>query len=387
LVFLKITAGWNTFQVVRIAGIGGGIVGASAALRLRLGGADVTLFHDDLPGGATAAGAGIIAAISSRSLDGETAAFRFAAARHYPALVDMCTSAGFPVPSYAAVGQLTVAFDAAQAGGLEAQLTTARQLVQQFGAAGVGVPQLLSGADVASRFPLVAPTAGALWFPAIARVDGHAMRNAIVQLAVRNGVQVVRDTARPALRNAAVVGVHTTSGLVDVDAAIIAAGCWSGRVASSLGDRVRPQRGQIVHLQLAGAAALPILDTAAGHYLLPFPGDRVVIGATRETGSGFDPALTAGGVLQVLGQGLSLVPALAGATWLEARVGLRPASTDGFPYLGAAPDVAGLWLATGMGASGLTLGPYAGDVVARQLLAQFGGEPGPAVPARFDPAR
>jgi D-amino-acid dehydrogenase len=84
---------------------------------------------------------------------------------------------------------------------------------------------------------------------------------------------------------------------------------------------------------------------------------------------------------------MSLVPTLAAATWIETRVGLRPASHDGFPYLGPAPGVDGLWLATGMGPSGLTLGPYCGSVVADQVLARLGGGPTPVVPAAFDPAR
>ncbi len=194
-------------------------------------------------------------------------------------------------------------------------------------------------------------------------------------------------TARVEYRGRAVVGVRVGPELLEVDAVVVAAGSWSGGLVDVLGPRVQPQRGQIVHLQLPGASALPTLDTSAGHYLLSFPGDRVVIGATRETGSGFDATLTAGGVAQVIAQGLTLVPALADATWIEARVGLRPASHDGFPYLGPVPGVDGLWVATGMGPSGLTFGPYCGSVIAEHALARLGGDPAPAIPATFDPGR
>jgi len=139
-------------------------------------------------------------------------------------------------------------------------------------------------------------------------VDGRALRDGLVQLARTGGATVVSGTATLQLRNGGVTGVRTESGLHAADAVVLAAGAWSGQVSPAVGNRVQPQRGQIVHLQLPGASALPTLDTIAGHYLLTFPGDRVVIGATRETGSGFDVTVTAGGLAQILAQGFSLVP-------------------------------------------------------------------------------
>jgi D-amino-acid dehydrogenase len=107
------------------------------------------------------------------------------------------------------------------------------------------------------------------------------------------------------------------------------------------------------------------------HYLVAWPGGRVAAGATRETGSGFDARTTAAGVREVLDEALRLAPALATATMLEVRVGLRPLAADGLPILGRAPRTAGLWLATGHGPAGLTLGPISGKLVAEAAL---GGE-------------
>ncbi len=78
------------------------------------------------------------------------------------------------------------------------------------------------------------------------------------------------------------------------------------------------------------------------HYLVAWPGGRVAVGATRETGSGFDPRSTAAGVREVLDEALRLAPGLAAATLLEVRVGLRPLAADGLPILGPVPGCAGL---------------------------------------------
>jgi D-amino-acid dehydrogenase len=46
----------------------------------------------------------------------------------------------------------------------------------------------------------------------------------------------------------------------------------------------------------------------------------------------------------------------------EVRVGFRPLSPDGVASLGAIDGLAGLVVATGLGAVGLTLGPYLGAI-------------------------
>jgi D-amino-acid dehydrogenase len=109
----------------------------------------------------------------------------------------------------------------------------------------------------------------------------------------------------------------------------------------------------------------------------------VVAGATRETGSGFDYRVTPGGLAEVLGQALAVAPGLATGSYLETRVGFRPMSPDLRPLLGPVSGVGGLVVATGLGATGLTMGPYAGELAARAAL----GEPPGIDLAPFDPLR
>jgi D-amino-acid dehydrogenase len=68
-----------------------------------------------------------------------------------------------------------------------------------------------------------------------------------------------------------------------------------------------------------------------------------------------------------------VAPGLADAEVREIRVGLRPLSADGLPVLGAVPGVGGVFVVTGHGPSGLTLGPYSARLVAAQML---GAPPG-----------
>ena len=108
-------------------------------------------------------------------------------------------------------------------------------------------------------------------------------------------------------------------------------------------------------------------------YIVSWGGGRVVAGATRETGSGYEPRVTAGGVHAVLGEALRVAPGLAVAGIVEVRVGLRPLSADLLPILGPVPAVTGVLLATGHGPAGLSLGPYSARVVVDLLLGRAAG--------------
>src|SRR5690606_36322932 len=106
----------------------------------------------------------------------------------------------------------------------------------------------------------------------------------------------------------------------------------------------------------------------AHQYLLGFPERRVVVGATREDGVGFDHRVTAVGLRSVLDEALRLAPSLRSATLLEPRVGFRPVSEDRRPLLGALPGHPNVFVATGHAGYGLEVGPCSGALVAELIL-------------------
>ena len=222
---------------------------------------------------------------------------------------------------------------------------------------------------------------GAIHCPRGARVDGRLLAAALLQAAGQRGLEV-RHAAIEGLvvERGAIAGIRSAGERIACGHAVVAAGAWSKELGRRLGIDipVEPQRGQIVHLGLPGVdtSSWPIVLAFRGHYMVPWADGRVMVGATRETGSGFRPDTTAAGVMQVLAEALRVAPGLADATIREIRVGLRPASRDGLPILGSAPGIAGLWLATGHGSIGLQLGPYSGRVVADMIA---GGEAAPEI--------
>jgi len=193
------------------------------------------------------------------------------------------------------------------------------------------------------------------------------------ELANSHGTVIQDGEARLALGAGRVAGVRVGGELIEGDAVIAATGAWTRSFlqAAGLEVPVGAQRGQIMHIRLdaAGTSRWPVvLPGASGHYLLAFDGGRIVAGATRETGSGLDYRVTPAGLAEILSQALAVAPGLADATYLETRVGFRPVGPGIRPLLGPVAGLDGLVVATGLGASGLTIGPLAGSLAAQAAL-------------------
>ncbi|MFC5133777.1 MULTISPECIES: NAD(P)/FAD-dependent oxidoreductase [Haloferacaceae] len=352
--------------------VGGGIVGSSVGYHLARAGVETLLVDRRDAGRATTAGAGIVSpGTSSRTADDDWFAFATDAVDYYPELVDRLEADGVDDTSYARVGLIAAAVD-------DDELAPYEDATARIEARRDHLPNVeaIEPSAATDRVPALAEPQRAFHVPDAARVNGQVFAGALREAGRTHGLETaagdvtgIRTDDDHGTGNDRVTGVRTADGgRIDADRVVVAGGAWSPAFGDDLAIDipVEPKRGQIVHLDLpeADTGSWPVLKGFHHHYVVPWPDGRLVAGATREAGSGFDPRVTAGGLREVLGEALRLAPGLADATVIEHRVGLRPACVDGVPVLGAPPDVEGAYLATGHGATGLTLGPYSGKLVA-----------------------
>jgi D-amino-acid dehydrogenase len=346
--------------------VGGGIVGAAAACDLARGGAKTLLIDQHHAGRATDAGAGIIAPeTSGATLPVAWFPFAVACGAYYAKLIPWLTDEGAGETGYAVCGELVVAADEDELAAYEHKKAVIFARKASRGLPSDDDLREIPAEDARELFPALKQVLKALYFRGAARVDGRKLTAALLHAARRHGLnerserveQLVLDRGR-------VTGVRVQGETISAGHVIIAGGAWSAAFGAQLGIHipVEPQRGQIIHLRLPGDATggWPVVDAFHGHYMVAWPDSRVVAGATRETGAGFDPVTTASGVREVLSEALRVAPGLAGAEIGEIRVGLRPATPDHLPVLGEVPGIEGVYLATGHGANGLQTGPFSG---------------------------
>ena len=367
---------------MRVIVVGAGVLGASAAFHVALAGAQAVLVDQAHDGRATAAGAGIVCPWLAETADLEWYRIASAGARYLPTLIRHLAEFEEHELGYRRVGALSVSWNERSLDGIE-RLVLARRI----GAPEAGEVSRLTARQARDLFPPLHPELAAVHVSGGARVDGRLLSAALCRAMERQSGTVRRGTARLLVEGGRVTGACVGGEAIKADAVILAAGAWAPPLLAPLGLTlaIEPQRGQITHLRLEGAetGSWPVVLPPGSHYLLAFEGGRVVAGATRERGTGFDHRVTAAGQAEVLNQALAVAPGLGQATVVETRVGFRPLGPDGRPLLGAAAGVEGLVIGNGMGPSGLTVGPFAGRLLAQAAL----GQPPDLALGPYDPLR
>jgi glycine/D-amino acid oxidase-like deaminating enzyme len=100
---------------------------------------------------------------------------------------------------------------------------------------------------------------------------------------------------------------------------------------------------------------------------VPWEDGSVLVGATSED-VGFDERATVVGVRTLLDRGSELLPELTAAFFDEVRVGLRPATPDELPVIGASSTMRRVFYATGHYRNGVLLAPITALAVADLVL-------------------
>jgi D-amino-acid dehydrogenase len=362
--------------------VGAGVLGASTAYHLAREGADVAVVDQAHEGRATAAGAGILCPWASHVDDPAFYELYAAGARYYSDLVPALSELGETDLGFRRVGALIVSTDPTELKSAESLLRDRRMEAPEIGDVDRLFPR-----EVKALFPPLRADLAGIHVAGGARVDGRRLAASLLRAAEHHGATVARGFVELISRGDRVPSVRLDDREIVADAVVITAGAWSPALLRPLGINlpIQPQRGQIIHLHLPGQETntWPVVLPPGSHYLLAFDDSRVVAGATRESGAGFDYRVTAAGQAEVLSEALRIAPGLGAATLVETRVGFRPVSLDGRPLLGQVRNVEGLVIGNGLGAAGLTIGPLAGRLLADVVLDRQ-----PALDlAPFDPLR
>ncbi|MGQ3478708.1 NAD(P)/FAD-dependent oxidoreductase [Paenibacillus sp. TY11] len=349
--------------------IGSGILGASTAYQLAKMGANVIIVDRKDKGQATDAAAGIICPWLSQRRNQAWYQLAKAGARFYPGLIEELKSEGETETGYALVGALSIHNDLEKIRKMEE-----RAYLRQADAPEIGEITRLNEKETHERFPLLVEGYHSVHISGAARIDGRALRDALVRSAQRNGAILIHGDAALQYESDHVTGVAVGAKSFSSDEVIVCAGAWANQLLQPLGIhfKVSFQKAQIMHLQVPNrqdTGTWPVIMPPSDQYLLAFDKQKIVIGATHENKiEGDDTRVTAGGMQEILNKGLELAPGLANSTFQEVRVGFRPFTPGFLPVIGAVPGWNGLIAANGLGASGLTMGPFIGSQLAKLAL-------------------
>ena len=218
-------------------------------------------------------------------------------------------------------------------------------------------------------------------------LDPAAFLSGLASVLTARGVGLASHTELLGFRTSGgeVEELATSRGNLVAEQVVVAAGAWTPRIASLLGESLPVQPGKGYSMTVTKPRVGPRLNILIGdRWAAVNPmGDRMRMSGWLELGRlDTKPSLRRlAGVEANVRSRINLDPDL---TVLERWAGIRPVTPDSIPIIGPARRWNNVTYATGHGKIGLSLGPVTGRLVAQMLC----GLPtdldvGPLSPARF----
>ncbi|AKG05454.1 oxidoreductase [Salimicrobium jeotgali] len=349
--------------------IGAGILGASAAYHLRKAGKEVTVIDRNDDGQATAVAAGIICPWLSLRRNKRWYRLASGGARYYPELVRELEDMGETNTGYKQVGAIKMHQKEEKARDMYERALAKKEYTPEMGEV-----TYLDHGKPKEYFPPLDEAYAGVHVSGAARVNGREVRDALIRAGKKLGVTFVEGSAELLHKENRVCGASVDGTHYEADQVIAANGAWAKELLSPLGLHVEagPQKALIAHLDMPGADTgnWPVLLPPGNKYMLTFEDGRIVSGATQSSDEGFDHGVRASLLQEIISKMIEVAPGLENMEFHAAKIGFRPYTPGSMPVYGKAPGVEGLYIANGLGASGLTAGPYIGAELARLVIGE-----------------
>jgi thiazole synthase len=206
---------------------------------------------------------------------------------------------------------------------------------------------------------------GAWWHPEDAQVDNRQLVKALHQAAQDLGVDMREGVEVGSIeqRQGKIDRIRTNKGDLEANIYILATGSWSSQL---LPVPVRPVKGQMMAVKMPSPSPLQRVIFGEGYYLVPRQNGRLIIGATVEE-VGWKPKNTPKGLNALLAGAIDLFPELENWEVEDIWWGFRPATPDEQPILGVSP-CDNLILATGHYRNGILLAPITANSIADLIV-------------------
>ncbi|GAY72993.1 NAD(P)/FAD-dependent oxidoreductase [Lentilactobacillus kosonis] len=332
--------------------IGGGIIGATAAYYLaQQTNLQVTLF-DDAHGQATKAASGIISPWLSKRRNKRWYNLASYGAELYQQLV---ADANLDESIYEQTGTIVTRKDSNAVNELY-ELAVSRSM----NSSAIGTIKKVTSADIMAMMPIVNCTESGIYVSGGAKINGQKLVDHLISAAESKGMSTIRKRVMLSSDNE----VTFDNNRIKFDSLVLAPGAFLKELLMPLGYKVdiRPQKGQLVDFKLADwdTDRLPVMMPESENDIIPFKGGIITIGATHENDQGFDLEPTDPEILALTQSGGKFIPQLNSAAQIAIRVGTRGYTSDFAPFFGQLTPDSKVFVAGGLGSSGLTTGPIIG---------------------------
>lgn len=231
-----------------------------------------------------------------------------------------------------------------------------------------GKTRALSPAELADAEPALAPgPAGGLLVKPEWHVRPEGLIRGLATSLEARGVEMIEEAGVDSIvvESRVAKALRTDRGDVEADAFVLAAGAHTGQLAAAAGCPLPVEAGKGYSVTVKRPAVTvrrPLYLTAAKVAVTPFEGSLRVAG-TMEL-SGVNHRMSAKRLRALERAAEHEVPGVLAGEASEAWVGMRPLTPDGLPSIGRLPGRDNIYVATGHQMLGMTLAPATGRALA-----------------------
>ncbi len=342
--------------------IGGGIVGSTAAFYLSQdSNIDLTLIDHGV-GTATRAAAGIICPWMAQKKNKDWYRLTSQGAVFYRQLVADLESAGAKDIPFKQTGTI----------GLKSKpelLDKIKKIAEdrRLDTPTIGDITTLEGQEVSNYLPPLKPDFYGIHLEGGGRIDGGKLIDLLQEKFLENGGALLQGQARLIDEGT----VQLDGRELTADHIILATGSWLPDMLEPLGYQVdvRPQKGQLLELDTDfDTSDWPVCMPYGQIDILPFENGKIIVGATHEDNMGYDLTLDPEKIQTMHEKSAEFMPDLANYPVVRTRIGTRAYTSNYAPFYGTVPEMDNIWVASGLGSSGLTNGPFIGWQIAKEIL-------------------
>ena len=189
---------------------------------------------------------------------------------------------------------------------------------------------------------------------------------ALANACYANGVKIIEECPEPVfeLNSGRIETVTIDGNKISFDDVCLCAGAWSQSLLTQFDVNLPliPVRGQMLMYELGSPLFQPIINVGP-RYIVPRESGYVLVGSTLEE-VGFDERTTPDKLEELQDFAISTVPALTKERCVAKWAGLRPATNDGFPFMGRLANFENGFVATGHFKCGLQMSPAVAVIMA-----------------------
>lgn len=212
-----------------------------------------------------------------------------------------------------------------------------------------------------SPYHFINTTESAVFTSGGGRLDGGKLVEILKQLFINNGGIFIEGKAH-LTQNKIIV----KEKIYEYDQIVLACGAWLNEILPDYDVDIYPQKGQLFEINVDFKTdELPCFLLHGEIDLIPFPNNKIIVGATHENDMGFDLNIDNEKIKNMQLFAKQYFPTIQSYPISNYRSGTRAYTSDFTPFFGKLEN--NIFVTSGLGSSGLTSGAYIGYLLSQIL--------------------